>query len=75
MPFPQFYTILCVILTTLFTHCVELNNTRVWVKTSTPYVEYLVDAATLLPVRGDPYWRDAAEQRIEDTRKNDVTIK
>ena len=52
----------------------DYNNTMLSVKTSTPYVEYLVDTASLVAVRGDPYWRDAAEARIDDIRKNTINV-
>ena len=54
---------------------VEINNTRVWIKGSTPYLEYLVDTASLTAWRGNVLWRQESEARIEEIRKNDITIK
>ena len=54
---------------------VEINNTRVWIKGSTPYLEYLVDTASLTAWKGDALWRQESEARIEEIRKNDITIK
>ena len=38
-------------------------------------IEYLMDEATITKVVDDPDWKIKANQRIEQLRKDDVTIK
>ena len=38
-------------------------------------IEYLVDEATLTKVLDDPDWKTKADARIEQLRKDDVTVK
>ena len=45
------------------------------VQLETPYVEFLMDHASLVVLETDPDWKQAANQRIEDIRKNSITVK
>ena len=53
----------------------EIAQARVFIQISTTGVDYLVDSASLTAIPVDPDWRDAANQRIEEIRMNDITIK
>ena len=38
-------------------------------------VSYLLDEASLVAIPDNPNWREDANQRIDQMRKNDVTVK
>ena len=51
------------------------SDVDVVVQLETPYVEFLMDHASLVVLETDPDWKQAANQRIEDIRKNSITVK
>ena len=53
----------------------ETSQIRLYVQASDADVDYLVDTASLTAFSLSPTWKDEANQRIEDIRKNDITIK
>ena len=53
----------------------EFSRTRVFIQINDAYVDYFVDTASLVELPDRPEWRAEAEERIENIRKNDVTLK
>ena len=53
----------------------DVDSANVFVQFLDEEVNYLVDTASLTVVQTNPNWEEEANQRIEEIRKQDITVK
>ena len=52
-----------------------VDSARVYIEFNEVEINFLIDTASLMQVLRNPNWEEEANQRIEEIRKEDVTIK
>ena len=53
----------------------EIESFRIFVQVSDPQCDYVIDTASLTAFYLSPTWKEEANERIEQIRKNDIMIK